>query len=162
MLPSTLTVGPGIDMTFAEEFAKNHGQAIAVGGHEVVPMLRRVVRPGCRIRVIWTRAAPVPVQGIRMKVQGGKLSMDGADLRDVVLWRDTAPDESVFVLHSKSVAELRIWNCWRDDRGVMQAWVGNAGMRTRESGPNVITVECNARSEVTFADLVFDIMFEEP
>ncbi len=88
--------------------------------------------------------------------------MGGADLKDVVLWRDTAPDESVFVCHSKKVAELRIWNCWRDDRGVMQAWIGNAGMRVRESSLNIMTVECNARPEVTFSDLVFDLVLEEP
>ena len=149
-------------MTFAEEFARNQGQPICLDGQDVVPMLRRPVWPGCRIRVIWRSARPLPVQGIRMKVQGGKLSMGEADFGDVVLWRDTAPNETVFVCHATKAAELRIWNCWRDARGVMQAWVGNAAMRAIESGPNAVTVECNSRPEVTFADLVFDVIFEGP
>lgn len=150
----------GTDMTFAQEFAKNQGQPLIVNGQEVVPMMRRTVLPDSRIRVIWRSARPLPVQGIRIKVQGGKLSMGGTELNEVVLWRDTAPDETVFVCHAKKPAELRIWNCWRDDRGVMQAWVGNAAMRVVESGPNSVSVACNARQEVTFADLVFDVTFE--
>lgn len=150
-------------MTFAEEFAKNQGKPISVGGREAVPMWRRTVSPGCRVRVIWRIARPVPLQGIRLKIQGGKLSMgDQPDANNVVLWRDTAPDETVFVCHAKETAELRVWNCWRDDRGVMQAWVGNAAMRAVDSGPNAVTLECNARQNVTFADLVFDLFFEEP
>jgi len=97
-----------------------------------------------------------------MKVKGGSLSLGDVDLNDFVLWRDTAPNESVFDCRSKKSVELRIWNCWRDDRGVMQAWVGNAGMRVSESSSNVMTVECNSRPEVTFQDLVFDLVFEEP
>lgn len=100
-----------------------------------------------------------------MKVCGGKFSIGEAgkaDLNNVVLWRDTAPDEAVFVCHSRKVAELRVWNCWRDDRGVMQAWIGNAGMRVSELDTNAVRVECNSRSEVTFSDLVFDLVFEEP
>jgi hypothetical protein len=147
-------------MTFAQEFAKNQGRPLVLDGQEIVPMIRRSVRPGSKIRVIWRSARSLPIQGIRLKVQGGNLSMGEADLNNVVLWRDTAPDETEFVCHATNPAELRIWNCWRDDRGVMQAWVGNAAMRVVESGPNSVAVACNARQEVTFADLVFDVIFE--
>jgi hypothetical protein len=160
MLPSTHFGGRGTNMTFAEDFAKNHGQPLMVNGQEVVPMVRRAVRPGARIRVIWRSARSLPVQGIRIKVQDGKLSVAGAHLNDVVLWRDTAPDETVLDCHVKKPTEVRIWNCWRDDRGVTQAWVGNAAMRVVESGPDSISVACNASQEVTFSDLVFDVMFE--
>jgi hypothetical protein len=150
-------------MTFAQQFAKSQGQPLVVDGQEVVPIVRRTLRPGVRVRVTWRSARPLPVQGIRMKVQGGKLAMEGqGDLSDIVLWRDTAPDETVFVCHAKKPAELRIWNCWRDDRGVMQAWVGNAAMRVVELGRNSVAVACNSRQEVTFSDLEFDVVFEEP
>jgi hypothetical protein len=35
--------------------------------------------------------------------------MSEEGFNDIVLWRDTAPDESVFVCHAKKTAELRIW-----------------------------------------------------
>jgi hypothetical protein len=100
--------------------------------------------------VIWRTARETPVQGICMKVKSGKLLLGEEDFDDLVLWRDTAPDETVFVCRAKKKAELCVWNCWRDDRGVMQAWIGNAGMRLSESGSNTIRVESNSRSEVTF------------
>jgi hypothetical protein len=150
-------------MTFAEQFAKHQGQSIVLDGREPIPMLRRVVPPGARIRLTWRRATLSPVQGIRLRVRGGTLSLGGKpEWDDVTLWRDTAPDETVFTLSAKKSAEVRIWNCWRDDRGVMHAWIGNAAMRVTESGANSVTVECNARQAVTFEDLVFDVAIEEP
>jgi len=125
-------------------------------------MVRCEVRPADRVRVVWRTVRAVPVQGIRIKVAGGKLATAGQpDLSDIVLWSDTAPGDTVFVCRSKQPVELRIWNCWRDQRGVMQAWVGNAGMRVVDSGNGSITVACNARDEVTFADLVFEVVCEE-
>jgi hypothetical protein len=155
----------GTDMNFAEQFAKNHGHSLIVDGQEVVPIIRRSVLPGCRVRVIWRSARSLPVQGIRIKLKGGKLkllSAGGADLNDIVLWRDTAPDEVAYLLAAKKPAELLIWNCWRDERGTMQAWIGNAAMRVVESGPNSVSVACNSRHEITFADLVFDVIFNAP
>jgi len=149
-------------MTFSEDFAKNQGRPIVFGGRTLEPMLRRTVAPETRVRVVWRSAAEVPVQGIRMKLQGGSLILGDTELKDVVLWRDTAPDESVFVCRSKRATELRIWNCWRDERGVTQAWIGNAGMRTTEFAAGIIAVECNSRPEITFRDLVFDLYLEQP
>lgn len=57
--------------------------------------------------------------------------------------------------------ELSLWNCWRDDRGATQAWVGNSGMIVEELGGGVLRFRCNSRPEVTFEDLVFDVVFDE-
>jgi hypothetical protein len=140
-------------MTFAEEFARTQGKPIDVGGRSVVAMLRHQVHAGDRVRVVWRRSVDAPIQGIRIKLQGGTLTIDGKELADVVLWHDTAPRESVIVCNAKQSAELRVWNCWRDDRGVMQAWVGNAGMRVEKVADDKLTAECNSRPEVTFEDL---------
>lgn len=148
-------------MTFAEEFARAHGNPIEAGGRTVVSILRHPVRSGDQVRIVWRKSIPSPVQGIRLKLQGGSLAIDGVKFADVVLWRDTAPHESVIVCNaSRSTGELRVWNCWRDDRGVMQAWVGNSGMVVEERDARALRVLCNCRSEVTFADLVFDMEFE--
>jgi hypothetical protein len=147
-------------MTFAEEFARNQGKAIDVDGRPVVPMLRRDVRPGDRVRVVWRSSIDSPVQGIRIKLHGGSLTGEGKELTDVVLWRDTAPQESTMICNAKRSAELRVWNCWRDDHGVMQAWVGNAGMQIVHATDDKLTVRCNSRPEVTFEDLVFDLVLD--
>ena len=147
-------------MNFSESFQHNKGQAILVDGREIVPMLRIAVGAEDRVRIVWKSAIEAPVQGIRVKLDRGKLAVADQDLADVVLWRDTAPAETVLVCRCKGAAELRVWNCWRDGHGVMQAWVGNAGMRAEEREPRVFAVECNSRLEVTFKDLVFDVAID--
>ena len=112
--------------------------------------------------MIWRLAIPEPVQGIRVKTSVGRLRINDGEHADQVLWRDTAPDECVFELRSKKAAEIIIWNCWRDERGTMQAWIGNCGMVTNEVSPNAARCECNSRPEITFQDVVFDVIFEQP
>lgn len=147
-------------MTFAELFAGNRGEPIQVDGAQVIAMLRRAVRPGCTVRVRILAAVQAPIQGVRIKIIGGKLLSGSKRFDDIVLWRDTAPQETTLVCSARKDCEVRIWNCWRDEREVMHAWVGNAGMRVRE-GEGVLTFECNSGPEVTFADLVFEVSFEE-
>src|SRR4051812_5642427 len=101
-------------MTFSEEFAKSHGSPIVVDGRNVIGMLRCDVKPDTKVRLTWRHAIGSPVQGIRMRLHGGRLAVADAELDGVVLWRDTAPDEMVLRCRSKAPAELRIWNCWRD------------------------------------------------
>jgi hypothetical protein len=148
-------------MNFSERFAQNRVERILVDGREIVSILRIPVRPGDRVRIAWNHAIETPLQGIRVRLHKGKLSIMEQDLEDVVLWRDTAPPESVLECRSRGEAELRIWNCWRDHLGVMQAWVGNAGMRVEERGSRTFRLECNAREEVTFSDLVFTVTVDE-
>jgi hypothetical protein len=147
--------------SFGAEFAGNRGRPLIVNGDTVVQMIRRSINPGTRIRIVWRRAIETPVQGIRIKVRKGKLLLGDQELEEFVLWRDTAPVEVVFTYRSKKPGEVLIWNCWRDDLGVMQAWIGNAGMRVSEATSDHLIVDCNSRSEITFADLSFDVFFEE-
>jgi hypothetical protein len=146
---------------FGAEFTKNQGRPIMVNGERVVQLVKRPIDPGSRIRVVWRRTIEAPVQGIRIKVRHGKLLLGDQELEDVVLWRDTAPDEVVFAYRSKKASEVLVWNCWRDDLGVVQAWIGNAGIRVREETSDHVTVDCNSRREITFTDLSFDIFFDE-
>jgi hypothetical protein len=98
-----------------------------------------------------------------MKLHGGTIVVDNKELKDVVLWRDTAPHEMTIVCKSDRRAELRVWNCWRDDRGTIQAWVGNSGMSVQPGDDgNRMTIECNSQPTVTFEDLVFELAFEGP
>jgi hypothetical protein len=97
-----------------------------------------------------------------MKLHVGQIAVNNGAMDDVVLWRDTAPDNVDLVcLSADAGAELRVWNCWRDERGTMQAWIGNAGIRAVHTSADSVTLECNSRPEVTFDDLVFDLVFDE-
>lgn len=77
-----------------------------------------------------------PVQGLRMKIRGGVLTVNEVETDDLLLWRDTAPDYvTVHVRARKGTrASLKVWNVWRGGMDVVQAWLGNAGMRVEESG----------------------------
>lgn len=147
-------------MTFGERFIENRGKAIEVDGESVVPALRYTVSQDDHVRIIFRRCVSEPVQGICLLLKGGSLEFNGRDFKQPVVWRDTAPDETGLICKTKKPRELLIWNCWRDDRQVMQAWIGNAGMRITKSADQRFTIECNSRPEVTFKDLVFDLIIE--
>lgn len=145
-------------MTFSARFIEVRGEPIEVDGQTVVMMLQHQVRTRDRVHMYWRRWIESPVQGICVKIHGESLEIGGRKYFDVILWRDTAPDEVVVVC--KGSGELRMWNSWRDKHGVQQAWIGNAGMRIQKHSEDRLTVECNSRPEVTFEDLVFDLVIE--
>jgi hypothetical protein len=149
-------------MTLAEQFARAQGQPIEVDGHSVQMLFKKKARAGLTMRIRWVRRVDAPVQGVSVSVKGGALLVAGSKVKDVVLWTDTAPDEVTLQCDGKSVRELSLWNCWRDERDVTHAWVGNSGMIIQERGPGAYRFRCNSRPEVTFEDLVFDVEFDEP
>jgi hypothetical protein len=146
-------------MTFAEEFARAGGQPIQAAGHSVQMVYRRKVRDGLTLRVRWERRIEIPVQGISVSVKGGQVRVAGVRAKDIVLWADTAPEEVTLQCEGRDVSELSLWNCWRDEREVTQAWVGNSGMVVEQLGGGVLRFRCNSRPEITFGDLVFDLDF---
>lgn len=96
-----------------------------------------------------------------MSVKGGLLRVADSQAKDVVLWTDTAPDEVILQCDGRKIREISLWNCWRDEREVTQAWVGNSGMIVEARDKGVLRFCCNSRPEVTFEDIVFDVEFEE-
>jgi hypothetical protein len=92
--------------------------------------------------------------------RGAKLRVGDSVSTSIVLWTDTAPP--VVTLTSEGrVRELTLWNCWRDHRGIDQAWVGNGGMRIAKLAGGTLRFSCNSRPIITFEDLVFDVQFAE-
>src|SRR5687768_3585126 len=153
-------VGGGGVETFAEQFARTQGQPIIVDGRPAVGMLKLPLMSGQRMRLIWRHAIAEPPQGVVMKVAKGAIVVAGGPENDFVLWRDTSPPEVRLEYAGSQKTELRLWNCWRDDRGVMNAWLGNAAMRVSRPREDRVIVECNSRTEVTFRDVVFDLVFD--
>jgi hypothetical protein len=145
-------------MNLSERFAQNQGEPIELDGRLVQPIYRRRVAPDERIRIALARFRPNPVQGVRAKLQSGNVQIDNGPepLADVVLWTDTAPRSVVLRCITKKHTELRIWNCWRDEHGVMQAWIGNAAMEITEEGSSA-RIRCNSGNAITFEDLVMQV-----
>lgn len=142
---------------FSEEFEASRGAPIDVDGRRVHAVYRRPVKDGNRFVLRWVRAAPSPVQGVSLSAKGGRLRVNTASARDIVVWKDNTPDEIAFVCEGHGIKELEVWNCWKDERGTTHAWLGNAGMLIEEVEPGVLRLRCNSRSDITFDDLVFEL-----
>lgn len=145
-------------MNLSEQFAKSQGKPVEVDGRLVQPIYRRSVAPHERIRLTLIGFRQKPVQGVRLKLQSGKIQVDGGaePLADVVIWTDTAPRIVVLQCITNRHTEMRIWNCWRDEYNVMQAWIGNAAMQVVEEG-NAVRLRCNSGGALTFEDLVLQV-----
>jgi len=130
--------------TLAERFIAQDGAPLEVNGQTVVNIYRRVVCEGQKISVRARTTMTVPSQGIRMKLSNGVIRINDQNLKEVVIWIDTAPEVFEFSCHPKTgpSSELKVWNCWRDAYGIVQAWVGNAGMVVEEADDRV-TLECS-------------------
>lgn len=125
--------------TLAEQFIAAKGASLDIGGNAVVNIYRRTVRMDQRVHVTARPPMDVPVQGLRIKLVDGIIRINEQDLREVVVWFDTAPLDFEFsCCPTKKVAELRVWNCWRDSNDVTQAWIGNAGMIADEKDSEVM------------------------
>ena len=147
-----------MDLNLSEMFAQNQGEPVHVDSRLVHSIYRRTVHSNECLRLDIVSARDAPPQGVRMKLKTGKVQIPGHEpLSDIVLWTNTAPKSVVFKCLTRQPSELRIWNCWRDDRNVMQAWIGNAGLVLEETGKGVVRLSCNSRHELTFQDLVLEL-----
>lgn len=146
MLQSTHIVTQDIEQmkTTAEQFISSNGNPIVMDGLTIINMYRRWVYPGQIVRLSFAVSIEHPMQGVRLKVDKGKLLVNGKLVEDVVIWRDSAPSEIEIICHPKGEGgELRVWNCWRDKNDVMQAWVGNSGIVVEESERTAL-LRCSA------------------
>ncbi len=141
----------------SERFEVAKGAPIEVDGQLVAMMheLDPIDTPTeLRIELATTASRP---QGLRLKVRGGVIELNGEQLDDAVLWSDTAPSVVTARLRPANSAKpmsVRLWNVWRDGAGTMQSWIGNAGMVVRVEG-NGITLHCSDGFDApSFDDLV--------
>lgn len=146
-------------MNLSEMFAQSQGQPLTIQGRTVHPIYRRRVQPNEQIRLTICSFRSSPVQGIRLKLQSGKIRVaDSVEPQaDTVMWTDTAPNVGVLRCITGEPTELRMWNCWRDDRNIMQAWIGNAAIEIVENVGGRTRLQCNSSIDLTFEDLVFEL-----
>jgi hypothetical protein len=125
--------------TLAEQFIVARGASLHVNGCTVVNMYRRPVGSDQKVKVSARPAVEQPVQGLRIKLVDGLIQINDQFLKEIVIWFDNAPPNFEFSCHpKKQITELRIWNCWRDSRGGVQSWIGNAGMIAEEEDSDVV------------------------
>lgn len=150
-------------MSLAQRFLEAAGGPIEVEGRLVHGIFRRKVESTTTVRVRrQATSASGPTTGLRLKVQRGKLRLNGESFSDVVLWSDTSPEDVAIRFEvSQSGSELRVWNCWRDDRGVLQAWLNNAGMLLEEDGNRIVLRCSSGPGGISFDDLVVGLDFAD-
>jgi len=143
----------------AELFLASRGAPIPWAGEEVQMMYEMPeVSAGAAIGVEFIHANSERPQALRMKCRGGTLRVLGQSLDDIVLWADKSPTIVEAVAEPKDKRKplsIRIWNAWKDDAGVMHAWVGNSGLIVKgESGTQVVLRCSDGFDEPNFKDLV--------
>ncbi|WP_434966466.1 hypothetical protein [Janibacter indicus] len=101
-------------------------------------------------------------QGLRLKIRGGRLEIDGVEATDLALWHDTAPNQVEVKVHwkGKGPRSLRMWNSW-EHNGVAHAWLGNAGMRVDEVESGRFLLRCSdGEGEPEFDNLILGVTVE--
>ena len=149
----------------SDAFEEAQAAAVEWDGLRVHSMFRIVgVAPGSRVRIRFDRSNGDRLQGLRLKVSGGALEVARQEAENVVLWVDSAPPEvTATVVASDDSVEIGIWNCWRDQRGTVHAWIGNAGMLVEDEGEGVLLFRCSdGFGDVTFDDLVVSVAMAPP
>jgi hypothetical protein len=142
--------------TLSDLFAEARSSVVEWDGGHAYAVYELVDVPE-QLIVEFGDAKASPVQGLRLKIRGGSLLVNGMKTDDLLLWRETAPDRVIVRVERRGSARvsLKAWNVWRGGSDVVQAWLGNAGMRV-ESGDDGRHVELRCSDgvgPVAFDDL---------
>lgn len=143
--------------TLSSIFQRTHGTPVEVQQRLVYPIYQKKIEAG-RSSFLARRlkSSMQPVSGLRLKVSKGQIEVNNQRHSEMILWSDTSPESIIFSVLSKTDFQLKIWNVWRVD-GVVQAWVGNAGIVITQEG-RVTKLECSGGTDsVDFSTLVFQI-----
>ena len=157
-------VGVLVEIKLSERFRESRGEPINYGDKFVHMMIELppISEPSV-LRVVFHRASALRPQGLRLKVRGGHLEINGQRLDDIVLWSDSSPEETeapVSLLKPGKPVTLRMRNSWRDQQGTLQAWTGNAGI-LREERANGVLLSCSdGFGQPDFDDLIVEIRME--
>lgn len=145
----------------SERFEEAQGGPIELDGHSVHAMYEfPAIEQPATLRVRLRSSSERP-QGLHLKARQGSVLINEQELDDIVLWTDTAPPEVVATLRpsgGRKPMNLRAWNAWRDDRDVVQAWIGDAGMLVEDDGDGRVTLRCSdGYNRPSFDDLVVEL-----
>lgn len=143
--------------TLAKLFQESKAQPVILGDMLVVPIYRIPLAAGkWHVRVERISAKNSPVQGLRLKVDRGHITVAGQKQKDIVLWEDTSPDVVDMEIACASETVFKAWNVWRID-GIMQAWIGNSGMIVENDIDRIKLLCSDGTSAPEFDNLIVTI-----
>lgn len=152
-------------MKLTELFREKNGAPIEWNGKTVHMMYEMpVIQTPAILRISFVKVSSERPEALRLKAHKGQLDVNGQLLDDVVLWSDTSPQTiDVAAKPSTKKMTVRAWNAWRDSIGVMQAWIGNAGIVVDESASGGVVLRCSdGYGDPAFDDLVVELTIMEP
>lgn len=147
----------------AESFIKSRGEPVPLGDDLVhmATLLDAFDTPE-EVLLRFIRGRKDPPQGLRLKVSGGSLEINGEATPDAILWADTAPSEVIALVRPSVLSQpatLLVWNAWRTPSGRTDAWVGDAGMLVEPSPNGTVVLRCSdGSSPPSFDDLVVEVV----
>ena len=142
-------------MVLNERFAEAEGGPVDTEAGQAHPMFERAVSAGQHLRVRFESTAGERPQGLVVKNAGGELEVDGDRAPEFALWREGAPE--VVDVSVVGDGELRVWNTWRHEDGLVDEWSGNAGMLIEDGGDTVRLRMSDGPGEPSFDDLVVSL-----
>jgi hypothetical protein len=148
-----------MDSSLGELFRRSRGAPIDYQGWKVYAIFERQIgsQQIIHVRLESSRERP---QGVCIKIVKGTLLVNAQQLNEAVIWTDTAPPSVRIVCQPEGKATLKIWNTWKDDAGIVHAWIGNGGMLV-DSSPERVRLRCSdGIGEVSFDDLAVWLRFE--
>ncbi len=141
---------------FSEMFIQSKGQPIEYQGRLIQMIDSGTMPPHSILRITFESVDGSFKQGIRVKSNNG-LSADGKNLKNIILWADTAP-EVVDLVSGNRTTEWKIWNCWDHGDGVTQAWINGGAMIVELIGSDTKRYRCNdGFPDDDFSDLIFRV-----
>jgi hypothetical protein len=143
-------------------FRESSGAPILWHGQQVRMMFERASsETSLDLRLEWL--SPPGDQGVVLKAsRGGMLSINGMEAPSHVLWSNSAPAHVCANVSwgNRGDNHVRIWNVWRDQSGVEQAWIGDSGILVDSVSDDEILLRCsNGVHPPAFDDLVVRIVF---
>lgn len=155
----------GIKMSdLSQLFAEKHSNSLEWNGSSVYGLYEFDALPESLV-IEFLSAKDSPVQGIHLRIKGGRLVVGETEAEDIVLWHDSAPNIVEVKVKSDqgAVPNLKMWNVWRGGLDVTQAWLGNAAIEVKgnpQSGR--FTLQCSdGEGEPTFDDLVVAVTVDQ-
>lgn len=142
--------------TLSEKFQNSMGMPVEIEGRNAYPIYVLELEKEKQVTVKWVSTHSKLKQGMQIKIDKGILEVNGTKLSNIILWEDTSPDLVQIRCIPKKNAKLKIWNVWEVD-GVIQAWVGNAGMVISDSYHQVRLSCSDGSGDVNFHNVVVEL-----
>lgn len=142
--------------TLGELFAAQNTDTVHHRGRIVKAVVRIPVSDGATL-IVRRRGVGAPrPQSLHLALGSGTIEVEGQQGAEVVLWSNTSPEEVTLTIHGEAATILEVWNGWSMG-GVDNAWIGNAGIVTKNTSSGTVLRCSDGVGEPDFSDLEVEI-----